>query len=165
MCLSDPFQALVCVVGLTVARCAVAVTQLFAEEGQGRKFGRYPFRGIQNPLPDWSPKSRQARRSYLFHAGDPLHSSGHPHGALRRTSLACASEASPKVPADRLGSGTGSPRFQTSSQNATAVSAASAASAKGGCASSQLDHGLNFYGIQGGCASSRLISEFSDCKV
>ena len=52
MCLSDPFQALVCVVGLTVARCAVAVTQLFAEEGQGRKFGRYPFRGVQNPLPD-----------------------------------------------------------------------------------------------------------------
>ena len=53
-------------------------------------------------------------KAYLFHAGDPLHSSGHPHGALRRTSLVCASEASPKVPADRLGSGTGSPRFQRS---------------------------------------------------
>ena len=31
-------------------------------------------------------------------------------------------------------------------------------SPKGGCASSRLDHGLKFYGIQGGCASSRLIS-------
>ena len=39
-------------------------------------------------------------------------------------------------------------------------SAASAASARGGCASSQLDHGLKFYGIQGGCASSQLISGF-----
>ena len=90
------------------------LTDTNAEDGQGRKFGRYPFRGVQNPLPDWSPQSRQARRSYLFHAGDPLHSSGHPHGALRRTSLACASEASHKVPADWLGSGTGSPRFQRS---------------------------------------------------
>ena len=36
-------------------------------------------------------------------------------------------------------------------------SAASAASAKGGCTSSRLDHGLKFYVIQGGCASSRLI--------
>ena len=42
-------------------------------------------------------------------------------------------------------------------------SAASAASAKGGCASSRLDRGLKFYVIQGGCASSRLIHEFSDC--
>ena len=41
-------------------------------------------------------------------------------------------------------------------------SATSAASARGGCASSHLDHGLKFYVIQGGCASSRLISEFSD---
>ena len=31
----------------------------------------------------------------------------------------------------------------------------------GGCASSRLDHGLEFYVIQGGCASSRLIHEFS----
>ena len=36
-------------------------------------------------------------------------------------------------------------------------SAASAASARGGCASSRLDHGLKFYVIWGGCASSRLI--------
>ena len=42
-------------------------------------------------------------------------------------------------------------------------SAASAASGKGGCTRSRLDHGLKFYGIQGGCARSRLISEFSDC--
>ena len=42
-------------------------------------------------------------------------------------------------------------------------SAASAASAKGGCASSRLDHGLKFFVIRGGCASSQLISEFSDC--
>ena len=42
-------------------------------------------------------------------------------------------------------------------------SAASEASAKGGCASSRLDHGLKFYVIPGGCASSRLISEFSEC--
>ena len=42
-------------------------------------------------------------------------------------------------------------------------SAASAASAQGGCASSRLDHGLKFYVIQGGCASSRLINGFSDC--
>ena len=42
-------------------------------------------------------------------------------------------------------------------------SAASAASAKGGCASSRLDHSLKFHVIQGGCASSRLISGFSDC--
>ena len=90
------------------------LTATNVEYGQTRKFGRYPFRSVQEPLPDWSTQSRQARRSYLFHAGDPLHSSGHPHGALRRTSLACASEASPKVPADRLGSGTGSPRFQRS---------------------------------------------------
>ena len=41
-------------------------------------------------------------------------------------------------------------------------SAASAASAQGGCASTRLDHGLKFYVIRGGCASSRLISEFSD---
>ena len=33
----------------------------------------------------------------------------------------------------------------------------------GGCASSRLDHGLNFFVNQGGCASSRLIIEFSDC--
>ena len=43
-------------------------------------------------------------------------------------------------------------------------SAASAASAKGGCASSQLDHGLKFYVIWGGCASSRLIHDLSDCE-
>ena len=42
-------------------------------------------------------------------------------------------------------------------------SAASAASAQGGCASSRLDHVFKFYRIRGGCASSRLISEFSDC--
>ena len=42
---------------------------------------------------------------------------------------------------------------------------ASAASAKGGCASSRLDHGLKFYGIRGGCGSSRLINEFSDCGL
>ena len=42
-------------------------------------------------------------------------------------------------------------------------SAASAASVKGGCASSRLDHGLKFYVIRGGCASSRLIHRFSDC--
>ena len=42
-------------------------------------------------------------------------------------------------------------------------SAASAASAKGGCASSRLDHGLQFYVIREGCASSRLINELSDC--
>ena len=39
-------------------------------------------------------------------------------------------------------------------------SAASAPSAKGGCASSRLDHGLKFYVIQGGCAGSRLIHGF-----
>ena len=44
-------------------------------------------------------------------------------------------------------------------------SAASAASAKGDCASSRLDHGLKFYVNQGGCAGSRLISEFSDCGL
>ena len=44
-------------------------------------------------------------------------------------------------------------------------SAASAASAQGGCASSRLDHGLNFYVNRGGCASSRLIHEFSDCDL
>ena len=48
-------------------------------------------------------------------------------------------------------------------KRAVIQSAASAASAKGGCASSRLDHGLKFYVIRGGCASSRLISEFSDC--
>ena len=44
-------------------------------------------------------------------------------------------------------------------------SAASAASARGGCASSRLDHGLKFHSIWGGCASasSRLFHEFSDC--
>ena len=41
-------------------------------------------------------------------------------------------------------------------------STASAASAKGGCASSRLDHGLKFYVTRGGCASSRLISELWD---
>ena len=48
-------------------------------------------------------------------------------------------------------------------KKAVIQSAASAASTKGGCASSRLDHGLNFYVFQGGFASSRLISEFSDC--
>ena len=48
-------------------------------------------------------------------------------------------------------------------KKAVIQSAASTASAKGGCASSRLDHGLKFYVIRGGCASSRLISEFSDC--
>ena len=43
-------------------------------------------------------------------------------------------------------------------------SAADAASAKGGCASSRLDQGLKFYVNRGGYASSRLISEFSDCE-
>ena len=43
-------------------------------------------------------------------------------------------------------------------------SAASAAFAQGGCASSRLDHGLKFYVIPGGCASSRLINGFSDCE-
>ena len=42
-------------------------------------------------------------------------------------------------------------------------SAASAASARGGCASSRLDHGLEFYVIRGGRASSRLIPEFIHC--
>ena len=41
-------------------------------------------------------------------------------------------------------------------------SAASAASAKGGCTSSRLDHGLKFYVVPGGCASSRLINGFLD---
>ena len=36
-------------------------------------------------------------------------------------------------------------------------------SAKGGCASSRLDHGFKFYVSPRGCASSRLISDFSDC--
>ena len=40
---------------------------------------------------------------------------------------------------------------------------ASAASAQGGCASSRLDHALEFYVIWGGCASRRLIHGFSDC--
>ena len=44
-------------------------------------------------------------------------------------------------------------------------SAASAASAKGGCAGSRPDHGLKFYVIWGGCASSRLISGFSDSNL
>ena len=47
-------------------------------------------------------------------------------------------------------------------KHAVSKSAGSAASTKGGCASSRLDHGLKFYVIWGGCASSRLISEFSD---
>ena len=42
-------------------------------------------------------------------------------------------------------------------KKAVIQSAASAASAKGGCASSRLDHGLKFYVTRGGCASSRLI--------
>ena len=37
-------------------------------------------------------------------------------------------------------------------------SAASAASTRGGCASSRLDHGWKFYVIWGGCASSWLIT-------
>ena len=49
-------------------------------------------------------------------------------------------------------------------EKAVIQSAASAASAKGGCASNRLDNGLKFYVIQEGCASSRLISEFSDCE-
>ena len=48
-------------------------------------------------------------------------------------------------------------------KKAVIQSAASAASAKGSCASSRLDHGLKFYASRGGCASSRLINEFSDC--
>ena len=44
-------------------------------------------------------------------------------------------------------------------------SAASAASARGGCASSRLDHGLKFYVIQGGCASIRLNDKFSDSAI
>ena len=35
----------------------------------------------------------------------------------------------------------------------------------GGCASSRLDHGLQFCVIRGGCASSRLIHGFSDCAT
>ena len=50
-------------------------------------------------------------------------------------------------------------------KKAAIQSAASAASAKGGCASSRLDHGLKFYVTRGGCASSRLIHRFSDCEV
>ena len=50
-------------------------------------------------------------------------------------------------------------------KTAVIKSAASVASAKGGCASSRLDHGFKFYVIQGGCASSQLISGFSDCVV
>ena len=42
-------------------------------------------------------------------------------------------------------------------------SAASAASAKGGCASSRLDYGFKFYVIQGGCTSSRLIHPHQRC--
>ena len=42
-------------------------------------------------------------------------------------------------------------------------STASAAAAKGGCASSRLDHGLKCYVIPEGCTSSRLIHGFSDC--
>ena len=49
---------------------------------------------------------------------------------------------------------------KTCENKAVFNSAASAASAKGGCASGRLDHGLKFHVIQGGCASSRLISEF-----
>ena len=48
-------------------------------------------------------------------------------------------------------------------KKAVIQSAASAASAQGGCASSRLDHGLKFYVVRGGCASSRLIHGFSDC--
>ena len=36
---------------------------------------------------------------------------------------------------------------------------------QGGCASSRLNHGLNFYVMRGGCASSRLIHGFSDSAV
>ena len=43
-------------------------------------------------------------------------------------------------------------------KQAVIQSAASPASARGGCASSRLDHGLKFCVIQEGCAS-----EFSDC--
>ena len=50
-------------------------------------------------------------------------------------------------------------------KKAVIKSAASAASAKGGCASSQLDDGLKFYVNQGGCASSRLIHEFLDSAL
>ena len=49
-------------------------------------------------------------------------------------------------------------------KRAVIQSAASAASAQGGCASSRLDHGLKFYEIRGGCTSSRLINGFSDCE-
>ena len=42
-------------------------------------------------------------------------------------------------------------------------SAASAASPRGGWASSQLYHGLKFEIIMGVCTSNQLISEFSDC--
>ena len=49
-------------------------------------------------------------------------------------------------------------------KEAVIKSAASVASAKGGCASSRLDHGLKFHEKRGGCASSRLISGFSDCE-
>ena len=47
-------------------------------------------------------------------------------------------------------------------KKAVIQSAASAASAKGGCASSRLDHSLKFYVIRGGCGSSRLIHGFSN---
>ena len=49
-------------------------------------------------------------------------------------------------------------------KKAVIKSAASAASAQGGCASSRLDHGLKFDVTRGGCASSRLIHEFSDSR-
>ena len=48
-------------------------------------------------------------------------------------------------------------------KKAVIQSAASAASARGGCTSSRLVHGLKFWLIWGGCASSRLISRFSGC--
>ena len=57
MSLSDPFQALACVMGLPAARCAGALTQWTAEEGQIRKFGRYPFRGVQIPCLTGQPKA------------------------------------------------------------------------------------------------------------
>ena len=54
-------------------------------------------------------------------------------------------------------------RLNNTKKKAVIKSAASAASAKGGCASSQLDHGLKSYAVWGGSADSRLVSGFSDC--
>ena len=51
----------------------------------------------------------------------------------------------------------GRERAQKNNKKAVIQSTTSAASARGGCASSRLDHGLRFYVIWGGCASSRLI--------